>query len=155
MTFAMLSTSKVLSVCICSVLSVALIRCRSSSAFSGENQAEGQSTEGNGKIVIGPDYKIDPDLTDRGNPKGRYFEFSMRLADSKIFGGDDPTLNAKKPVRQQRKVFIYVPAAYKDGTKAPILVTLDGPSRLDLVRNALNNLTISADPNRKLPAFIA
>jgi enterochelin esterase-like enzyme len=105
--------------------------------------------------VIGPDYKIDPDLTDRGNPKGRNFEFSMRLADSKIFRGDDPTLSPKKPVRQQRKIFVYVPAAYKDGTKAPILVTLDGPSRLNLVRNALDNLTISADPNRKLPAFIA
>ena len=31
----------------------------------------------------------------------------------------------------------------------------DGPSRLDLVRNALDNLTISKDPDRKLPAFIA
>jgi enterochelin esterase-like enzyme len=33
-------------------------------------------------------------------------------------------------------------------------VTHDGPSRLNLVRNALDNLTISKDPNRKLPAFI-
>ena len=58
-------------------------------------------------------------------------------------------------MREQRKIFVYVPAAYKDGTKAPILVTLDGPSRLNLVRNALDNLTISTDPSRKLPAFIA
>jgi enterochelin esterase-like enzyme len=47
-----------------------------------------------------------------------------------------------------------VPAAYKDSDKAPILVTHDGPSRLVLVRNALDNLTISKDPKRKLPAFI-
>jgi len=47
-----------------------------------------------------------------------------------------------------------VPAEYKDGTKAPILVTLDGPSRVNLVRNALDNLTISTDPKRRLPAFI-
>jgi enterochelin esterase-like enzyme len=151
----MLSKSRVLSVCTCCVFAVAPVRWSSSSGFSGENQAESPGTEGNGNIVIGPDYKIDPDLTDRGNPKGRNFEFSMRLADSKIFRGDDPTLSPKKPVRQQRKIFVYVPAAYKDGTKAPILVTLDGPSRLDLVRNALDNLTISAAPNRKLPAFIA
>ena len=98
---------------------------------------------------------IDPDLTDRGNAKGRYSEFSMRLADSKIFPGNDSTLDSSKPVRQERKVFVYIPAAYQDGTKAPILVTLDGPGRLNLVRNALDNLTISTDPSRKLPPFIA
>jgi enterochelin esterase-like enzyme len=79
----------------------------------------------------------------------------MRLADSQIFPGDDKTLDPKKPVRTERKIFVYVPAAYKDGTKAPILVMHDGPSRLNLVRNALDNLTISKDPNRQLPAFIA
>lgn len=110
---------------------------------------------GNGNFTIGPDYKTDPDLTDRGNPKGRSFEFSMKLADSKIFRGDDKTLDPKKDVRVKRKIFVYVPAAYEDGTEAPILVTFDGPSRFDLVRNALDNLTISKDPNRKLPAFIA
>ena len=57
-------------------------------------------------------------------------------------------------MREQRKIFVYIPAAYKDGAKAPILVTLDGPSQLNLVRNALDNLTVSKDPQRKLPAFI-
>ena len=109
----------------------------------------------NGDHVIGPDYHVDPDLTDLGNPKGKLFEFSMPLADSKIFDGKDKTLDPKKDVRKERKIWVYVPAAYKDGTKAPILVTLDGPSRLDLVQNALDNLTISKDPNRKLPPFIA
>ncbi|PQO33410.1 enterobactin esterase [Blastopirellula marina] len=110
---------------------------------------------GNGDFVIGPDYHVDPDLTDQGNPKGKYFTFSMPLAESKLFDGKDTTLDPKKDVRTERKIFVYVPAAYEDGTKAPILVTLDGPSRLDLVRNALDNLTISKDPKRKLPAFIA
>lgn len=123
--------------------------------LADESYTEKPGTEGNGNVVIGPDYKIDPDLTDRGNPKGKYFAFSMRLADSRIFPGNDATLDPKKAVREPRKIFVYVPAAYKDGTKAPILVTLDGPSRLNLVRNALDNLTISADPSRKLPAFIA
>ena len=124
------------------------------SAFAGKNSAERSIALGNGDFVIGPDYRIDPDLTDKGNPKGKSFEFSMRLADSNIFKGDDSTLDPKKPVREQRKIFVYVPAAYKDGSKAPILVTLDGPSRLNLIRNALDNLTISTDPNRRLPAFI-
>ena len=125
------------------------------STLADEPYRENPGSEGNGNVVIGPDYQIQPELTDRGNPKGKSFEFSMRLADSKIFPGNDATLDARKPVRQERKIFVYVPATYRDGTKAPILVTLDGPSRLNLVRNALDNLTISTDPHRRLPAFIA
>lgn len=123
---------------------------------AAEAYRENPGTEGDGSQTIGPDYKLDPDLTDRGNPKGKSFEFSMPLAESKLFRGEDPTLEPqKKPVRKERRIFVYVPAAYQDGTKAPILVTHDGPSQLSLVRNALDNLTISQDPNRKLPAFIA
>ncbi len=123
--------------------------------FSADGYTENPGTEGNGNYTIGPEYTTDPDLTDRGNPQGKYFEFSLPLADSKIFRGDDSTLDPNKKVRTERKIHVYVPAAYKDGTKAPILVTHDGPSRLNLVRNALDNLTISKDPNRRLPAFIA
>jgi enterochelin esterase-like enzyme len=80
----------------------------------------------------------------------------MALADSKIFRGDDSTLQPeKKPVRRTRRVYVYVPAAYKDGAKTPILIIHDGPGQLNLVRNALDNLTISKDPNRKLPVFMA
>ncbi len=109
----------------------------------------------NGNHVIGPDYRVDPDLTDKGNPKGSSFKFSMRLADSKIFPGNDKTLDSRKSVREQREISVYIPAAYKDGDKAPILVIHDGPGQLGLVRNALDNLTISKDPNRQLPPFIA
>ncbi|WP_145080612.1 alpha/beta hydrolase [Aureliella helgolandensis] len=125
------------------------------SVLAEETYQESPGQEGNGDWVVGPEYAIDPDLTDLGNPKGKSFEFSLRLADSKIFDGQDATLDPKKKVRDERRVWVYVPAAYQDGTPAPLLVTLDGPSRLDLVRHALDNLTISQDPQRKLPAFIA
>jgi enterochelin esterase family protein len=125
-------------------------------ANTAEPPAENPGSEGDGSFTIGPEYKIDHDLTDLGNPKGKSFEFKMALTDSKIFRGDDKTLEPdKKPVRTERKISVYVPAAYKDGTRAPILIIHDGPGRLDLVRHALDNLTISQDPNRKLPAFIA
>ena len=104
-------------------------------AAAADKYTENPGSEGNGDVVIGPDYKIDPDLTDRGNPKGKSFEFAMKLAESKTFPGTDTTLDSRKAVRVERKIFVYVPAAYKDGTKAPILVTLDAPSRLNLVRN--------------------
>ncbi len=154
----MLLNSRLLSNRVYCVLTFAATVFASSVVFSAEKNAEKSTenpgTQGNGNFVIGPDYKIAPDLTDQGNPKGKRFEFSMPLKDSKIFPGDDTTLDSKKPVRETRKIFVYVPAAYKDGTKAPILVTHDGPSRMDLVRHALDNLTISKDPERRLPAFI-
>jgi enterochelin esterase-like enzyme len=124
-------------------------------ASSADGDPAAAPPDGNGDLIIGPNYKLADDLKDRGNPKGKSFEFSLRLADSKIFRGDDKTLDPKKAVRKDRKIFVYVPARYKDGDKAPILVTLDGPSQLNLVRNALDNLTISTDANRKLPPFIA
>jgi enterochelin esterase family protein len=136
-------------------LSLAIIIFVFDVALAADSYEENPGSEGNGDFVIGPDYTIDPDLTDRGNPHGKSFEFSMRLADSKIFRGDDSTLDRRKKVRSARKIFVYIPAAYVDGTEAPILVMHDGPSNLDLVRNALDNLTISQDPERKLPAFIA
>ncbi len=144
----------------CTVAAICLFNTVSSftarPAQAGERYAENPGSEGNASFTIGPDYKLDPDLTDKGNPKGKSFEFTMRLADSKIFRGDDKTLEPdKKPVRKERKIFVYVPAAYKDGTKAPVLVIHDGPGQLNLVRNALDNLTVSKDPRRKLPAFIA
>jgi enterochelin esterase-like enzyme len=126
------------------------------SVLAAEPYVENVGAEGDGKFTIGPSYGIDPDLTERGNPQGKSFEFTLRLADSKIFRGDDTTLDpVKKPVRKERKIFVYVPAAYRDGTKAPILIIHDGPGQLKWVRNALDNLTISKDPKRKLPPFIA
>ena len=121
-----------------------------------DKEAQNPGGDGEGIFTVGPDYKVDPDLTDRGNPKGKTFVFSMPLANSKIFKGDDKTLDiAKKPVRVERKITVYVPAAYKDGTKAPVLIIHDGPGPLNKVANALDNLTISKDTNRTLPAFIA
>ena len=135
---------------------IGLIGLLAHAAEAAESYTENPGTEGEGRHTIGPDYKIDPDLADRGNPKGKQFEFTLLLADSKIFRGDDSTLEPeKKAVRKERKIFVYVPAAYQDGAKAPILVIHDGPGQLNLVRNALDNLTLSKDPNRKLPAFIA
>jgi enterochelin esterase-like enzyme len=135
---------------------VGLIGLLAHSATAADSYSENPGTEGNGEYTNGPAYKIDPDLTDRGNPKGKSFEFKMALAESKIFRGDDSTLEPdKKAVRKERKIFVYVPAAYQDGAKAPILVIHDGPGQLSLVRNALDNLTISKDPNRRLPAFVA
>ncbi len=112
-------------------------------------------TEGDGDFEAGPNYGTQPELTNQGNPKGRTFRFNMRLADSKIFDGTDSTLDPGKGVNQSRGITVYVPAQYQDGTPAPVLVIQDGPGPIDMIGNALDNLTVSNDPNRKLPPFIA
>ena len=122
--------------------------------FSADSNSENPNSEGIGHYTVGPNYVVHPDLIDKGNAKGRSFEFTMRLVNSNIFRGTDATLNPKKAVRKERKIYVYIPAAYENGASAPILVMHDGPSRLNLVRNALDNLTISKDPKRKLPAFV-
>src|ERR1041385_8481324 len=138
------------------LLLVPMVGCSTMKSASSDDSKMNPRDEGVGDFTVGPEYKKDPDLTDKGNPKGKSFQFSMPLAQSKIFPGTDSTLEPdKKPVRKERKIFVYVPAAYKDGTKAPLLIIHDGPGQLKLVRNALDNLTISKDANRKLPAFIA
>ncbi len=134
-----------------SLLSSLVITARGDDKYS-----ESPGNDGDGRFDVGPEYKLDPDLTDRGNAKGKSFTFTMALADSKIFAGKDKTLEPdKKAVRTERKISVYVPAAYKDGTKAPLLIIHDGPGKLNLISNALDNLTISKDPQRSLPAFIA
>ena len=79
----------------------------------------------------------------------------MRLADSRIFRGDDPTLEpAKRPVwTEQRRIIVYILAAYRDGTSSPVAHHSRWTGAAPLVRNALDNLTLSKDPKRRLPAF--
>jgi enterochelin esterase-like enzyme len=116
---------------------------------------EDPGAEGDGDLEVAGPYTRDPSLTDLGNPEGREFNFKLALADSEIFKGDDATLDDSKPVRVERNIWVYIPDAYQDGDQAPVLVMHDGSSQLDLVRYALDNLTISTDPARSLPAFIA
>ena len=124
-------------------------------ACSKHNGPDGLGTEGNGHLTIGPEYAKNVDLTDRGAPRGRRFEFAMESTNSKIFRGEDKTLKPEHQHPFTRKIFVYVPAQYRDGTPAPILVIHDGPRQLDLVSFALDNLTISKDAKRRLPPFIA
>ena len=116
-----------------SLLLIPLVGCATFSSSSDDSKMN-PAGEGDGNITVGPDYKKDSDLTDKGNPKGKSFQFSMPLATSKIFPGTDSTLEPdKKAVNKERKIYVYVPAAYKDGTKAPYLIIHDGPGPIDRV----------------------
>jgi iron(III)-enterobactin esterase len=106
------------------------------------------------EIIVGPDYPADSLLSDLNRPKGNRFEFEMPLAESKLFPGDDATLDITKPVRKSRKIFVYVPAAYKNGTKARLLVAHDGPAHFQELCNAIDNLTTTDNPDFTILPFV-
>jgi enterochelin esterase-like enzyme len=119
---------------------------------------------GDGESMVGPTYATQTELLDHGNPKGKSFQFSMPLAQSAFYTGNDPSLDPGKPAITTRQISVYVPAKYEDGTPAPLLILHDGPpagtspgfgvDELPQVENALDNLTIDPDPARRLPPFV-
>ena len=109
--------------------------------------------EGDGDSTVGPSYTNQAELSDRGNPKGKSFSFTMKIADSVIFNGKDATVSAAK-VNTTRAINVYIPKLYKDGDAAPVLIIQDGPGEIGQVSNALDNLTTSQDAKRKLPPFV-
>jgi iron(III)-enterobactin esterase len=110
-------------------------------------------TMGDGDFEVGPTYTKQSDLTDKGNPAGKSFSFTMSSSSSAIYTGLDTTLN--NPRAFTRKIDVYIPAKYEDGKEAPYLIMNDGPEQLDNVKRALDNLTLGTDPARRLPAFVA
>jgi enterochelin esterase-like enzyme len=112
-------------------------------------------TAGDGDYMVGPTYTTSPDLTSKGLPVGKTFNFTMNSTSSKIFMGTDTTLLAANQHSFTRTVQVYVPAKYKDGTIAPFMVIQDGPGQIATIKLALDNLTQGTDPTRRLPAFIA
>lgn len=100
---------------------------------------------------------MDPDLTDRGNPKGHLFNLTIPLAGSKFFPGNDSSLGP----RADRLVWVYVPAAYVDGTEAPMQVLFDAPATVagdryvSSAMAAVDNLAApAAAPSRRLPPVV-
>ncbi|MEX0982053.1 MAG: alpha/beta hydrolase-fold protein [Bacteroidales bacterium] len=104
--------------------------------------------------IVGPDYTPDSLLADLNNPWGSQFEFELSFDEGCIYAGDDPALDPEQPLRKNRKIYVYIPAAYKDGSRAPLLVTLDGPSHFYQICNAMNNLSVQNVQHEKLPAFV-
>jgi enterochelin esterase-like enzyme len=99
-------------------------------------------TEGDGRFELSPPY--DPvNMEARNGPHGTVYDLSMRSEDSSIY----PGLNGS----YSRKVQVYVPEQYLDGTPAPFMVVQDGPSHTSKVQRALDNLIADGGA----PALIA
>lgn len=122
----------------------------------------------NGDFEIGPDYK--PSLEAgavAGRLQGTIRQFTMDSKDSKLYPGigrdvfgtvdpDNPrTLIVKTHAEPwHRAITVYIPAQYKRGTKAPLIVVNDGPKLGEpdmLLPHLLDNLI----GEHRVPAMIA
>lgn len=119
-----------------------------------------------GNFIIGPTHNPAPETVPKpGVPQGTIYEFTMQSANSRIypgivrepgtFGTPDPADPARLIVTTShsapwtRRVAVYVPKNYVQGTAAPFIVGADGPD--PLLFAVLDNLIAE----RRVPAMIA
>jgi iron(III)-enterobactin esterase len=106
-------------------------------------------------FVIGPTYVPAPERKKvEGVPEGKVEQFEIDSKDTKLFnpgikrdkfGTVDPK-NPKTLIVEtttfdyKRKVGVYIPAQYKEGTEAPFMVVHDGPGHAGGYKTILDNL---------------
>ena len=120
-----------------------------------------------GDFVIGPAYAPPAELTVKdGVSAGTVTQFTMDSKTSTFypgiardtFGTPDPN-NAKAlivethPKDYQRTITVYVPAQYTKGTKAPVIVTHDGP-RLGEPDTVLPRVLDTLIAQKRVPAMV-
>ena len=127
--------------------------------------------EGPRESRIAPPYKDAPEMQAQPDqPKGRLQSFIMTSAESHIYPGIRQLDNAvtqrrdaygnrlAAPLDQtseaapwRREIFVYIPAGYKPGTEAPLLVVQDGRDYAARVAAALDTLIAQ----HRVPKIIA
>lgn len=120
---------------------------------------------------IAPPYRPAPEMRSRADlPHGTIRSFILQSADSRIFPGirqlDNeitrrhdaygnrlaaPAASQSEPAPYRREVFVYIPAGYRPGTLAPLLVVQDGRDYLARVAAALDGLIAA----HRVPAQVA
>jgi enterochelin esterase-like enzyme len=106
-------------------------------------------------FVIGPKYSVAPERKKAdGVPEGKVVQFEFDSKETKlfnpgiarkVFGKVDPN-NPKTLIVEthtidyKRRVGVYIPAGYKEGTLAPFMVVHDGPGQAGGFKTILDNL---------------
>jgi enterochelin esterase-like enzyme len=123
--------------------------------FKVLKEGENPPLDAYGNFVVGPKYAPAPERKKaEGVPEGRVQQFEIDSKETKLFnpgiarkqfGKVDPK-NPKTLVVEthnidyKRKVGVYVPAQYEEGTEAPFMVVHDGPGQAGGYRTILDNL---------------
>jgi predicted alpha/beta superfamily hydrolase len=122
-------------------------------------------------LHIAPPYRYAPEMASRADmPHGTLKSFIMNSAESRIYPGirqlDNETTRRRdaygnrlaapadqqsEPAPYRREVFVYVPAGYRRGTAAPLLVVQDGRDYTARVAAALDSLIAA----HRVPAIVA
>lgn len=123
--------------------------------FKVLKEGENPPLDANDNFVIGPTYFAAPERKKvDGVPEGKVVQFEFDSKETKlfnpgiarkVFGKVDPA-NPKTlivethPIDYKRKVGVYIPAQYKEGTEAPFMVVHDGPGHAAGYKTMLDNL---------------
>lgn len=106
-------------------------------------------------FVVGPKYAPAPERKKvEGVPEGKVEQFEIDSKDTKLFNpgikrdkfGTVDLKNPKtlivetKTFDYKRKIGVYIPAQYKEGTAAPFMVVHDGPGQAGGYKTILDNL---------------
>lgn len=120
---------------------------------------------------IAPPYHDAPEMAAQpGQPRGRLQSFIMLSSESRLYPGIRQLDNAitqkrdaygnrlaapldqtSEPAPYRREVFVYIPAGYKPGTEAPLLVVQDGRDYAARVAAALDGLIAA----HRVPRMVA
>ncbi len=121
--------------------------------FKVLKEGENPPLDANENFVVGPKYVPAPERKKvEGVPEGKVEQFEINSKETKLFnpgiarkefGKVDPknpkTLIVEThPIDYKRKIGVYIPAQYKEGTEAPFMVVHDGPGLG--MRTVLDNL---------------
>jgi enterochelin esterase family protein len=123
--------------------------------FKVLKEGENPPLDANDNFVIGPKYATAPERKKvDGVPEGKVQNFEFDSKETKLFnpgikrdkfGTPDPK-NPKTLIVEtttmdyKRKVGVYVPPQYKEGTEAPFMVVHDGPGQANGLKTVLDNL---------------
>lgn len=111
---------------------------------AGAPLADDPGSAGDGSFDIGSPFKTAAEFTrGAGVPQGKKFEFTFAAKDSKIY-----------PKAKDRVIAVYVPAQYKAGTLAAVMVFQDGTDFFgfdDSIPAVLDNLIAQG----KIPPLVA
>ena len=133
--------------------------------FKVLKEGENPTLDANDNFVIGPKYVPAPERKKvDGVPEGKVEQFVIDSKETKLFnpgiarkefGKVDPN-NPKTvivethPIDYKRRVGVYIPAQYKEGTEAPFMVVHDGPGQANGYKTILDNLI----HQKRIPAIV-
>lgn len=123
--------------------------------FKVLKEGENPPLDANDNFVVGPKYTTAPERKKvDGVPEGKVQEFVIDSKETKLFnpgiarkmfGKVDPS-NPKTLIVEthtidyKRKIGVYIPPGYKEGTEAPFMVVHDGPGHAGGYKTILDNL---------------